>query len=175
MLHAIGRKQRNSGDLVDMLVDCHVRIRTFSALAVAVSERADTPVVEVADVCTRVERYFADALPLHVRDEEESVLPRLRGRSPAVDAALARMHEQHEMHVDLLGRLLVSSAALRARPGDPDARSALHAVAHPLQSVFEPHLQAEEEIIFPAIRTLLSAEDQQAIIGELRARRATKP
>ncbi len=154
-----------------MLLECHVRIRTFSGLAVAVAEHADAPLVEVVDVCARVERYFAEALPLHVRDEEESVLPRLRGRSLAIDAALERMHEQHEMHVELLQRLLVVSAALRAEPGDATARAALLGVARPLQSAFEQHLQAEEEILFPAVRALVSGEEQVAMVGELRARR----
>ncbi|HSO40547.1 MAG TPA: hemerythrin domain-containing protein [Labilithrix sp.] len=171
MLHVIGRR-RGAGDVGDMLVDCHARIRSFSELAIAVSERTDAPADEVIGACARVERYFAEALPLHVRDEEESVLPRLVGRTSAIDAALERMHEQHEMHVELLARLLACSAALRAAPQDLAARAALLAVAQPLRAVFEPHLQAEEEILFPALRALLSLDEQQAILGELRERRS---
>lgn len=171
MLHTIGKKQSSDGDLVDMLLECHGRIRNFSGLAIAVGERADVSPSEVAEVCARVERYFSQALPLHVRDEEESILPRLRGRSAAVDAALDRMHEQHALHEDILGRMLASCAALRANPEAPDARGALLAVARPLWSVFEPHLEAEEQIIFPAIRALLSPEERAAIVGELRERR----
>ncbi|MDB4934994.1 MAG: hypothetical protein JWP87_1966 [Labilithrix sp.] len=171
MLHAIGRKQRARGGLVETLLDCHLRIRTFSGLAVAVSERSAASLVEVVHVCARVERYFIDALPLHVRDEEESILPRLRGRSPSLDAALERMHEQHDMHVPLLERLLASSAALRADPGDTSARAALHAVAMPLRSVLEPHLRAEEDIVFPAVRELLSADEQAAVVIEMKRRR----
>jgi len=171
MLHAIGRKRR-AGGVVEMLVDCHARIRSFSELAIAVSERTDAPAEEVVGACARVERYFAEALPLHVRDEEESVLPRLIGRSSAIDAALERMHEQHEMHVALLGRLLCCSAALRQAPHDLAARAALLAVARPLRSVFEPHLRAEEEILFPALRALLSADEERVMLGELHERRS---
>ncbi|MDQ2668890.1 MAG: hemerythrin domain-containing protein [Gemmatimonadota bacterium] len=137
MLLTMGRKHHGGGDLVDMLLECHVRIRTFSSLAIAVGEHADAPVAEVADACARVER----------------------------------MHEQHETHVELLQRLLAFSAARRAQPGDATARAALLGVARPVQSVFEPHLQAEEEILFPAIRALVSSEEQVAMVGELRARR----
>lgn len=176
MLHTIGTKRSGgpgSGDLVDMLLECHVRIRTFAGLAVAVAERTDTPPLEVSAACLRVERYFAEALPLHVRDEEESVLPRLRGRSPTVDAALESMHDQHELHVDLVARVLAASAALRSSPRDPAARASLLGVARPLRAVLEPHLVAEEEIIFPALRSLVPAPDQAAIVRELRARRST--
>jgi iron-sulfur cluster repair protein YtfE (RIC family) len=172
MLHAIGRKQRSGGDdLVGLLVDCHVRIRTFTALALAVGERSEASYEEIADVCARVERYFIEGMPLHVRDEEESVLPRLRGRSPEIDEALARMHEQHGQHVGPLECMLEASAAIRTAPSDASARSALHEAASRLQAELEPHLQAEESIIFPAIRERLSREEQEAIIGELRARR----
>ena len=171
MLHAIGRRSR-AGDVVDMLADCHARIRSFADLAIAVSERSDAPEDEVVAACARVERYFGEALPLHVRDEEESMLPRLVGRTPVIDAALERMHEEHGAHVELLERLLSCSAALRAAPHDVAARAALRAVACPLRSAFEPHLQAEEAILFPALRALLSADERQAILGELRHRRS---
>src|SRR5690606_18929577 len=78
MLHTIGRKSR-SERLTEMLADCHARIRSFIALAIAAGEQ-QAPPEEVAAACARVERYFVQAFPLHVRDEEDSVLPRLRGR-----------------------------------------------------------------------------------------------
>lgn len=175
MLHTIGRKRSGaagSGDIVDMLLECHVRLRRFSGLAVAVAEKTVAPALEVSAVCLRVERYFAEALPLHVRDEEESVLPRLRGRSPTVDAALDSMHDQHELHADLVARVLVAAATLRSAPRDPAARAALLGVARPLRAVLEPHLVAEEEVIFPALRSLVPSAEQAAIIRELRARRS---
>lgn len=172
MLHSIRSKRGSEpGDLVDMLLECHVRIRSFAALAVAVAERSDTPSLEVVHACVRVERYFTEALPLHVRDEEESILPRLRGQSSAVDAALGSMHDQHDLHVDVVARVLAAATALRSSPRDPGARAALLLVARPLRVVLEPHLTAEEEIIFPAVRALLSAADQAAIVRELRERR----
>lgn len=170
MLHAIGRKQR-SDDLVGLLLDCHQRIRTFSGLAVAVGEHVEASPSEVVEACGRVERYFSEALPLHVQDEEQSVLPRLHGRSHDIDEALERMREQHSHHVDLLRRLLELSASVRAAPEDEAARAKLHDVALELQAEFEPHLQAEERILFPAIRSLVSTKEQEVIVGELRARR----
>lgn len=172
MLHSIGRKQA-PGDLVDMLLECHGRIRNFITLAVSAGERVDVPAAEIVDACTRVERYFGVALPLHVRDEEESILPRLRGLSVDVDGALASMHDQHDDHAPELARLLSACAAVRANPDDRAARAELLAVATALRSEFEEHLRIEEEILFPALRKLLPASEQAQIVSELRARRGT--
>ena len=78
MLLTIGRR-RQAVDLPDLLLDCHERIRHFSTLAVRLA-REDASDDERRGVAAGVARYFEQALPLHVRDEDESILPRLRGR-----------------------------------------------------------------------------------------------
>lgn len=170
MLHAIGRKPQ-SEELVDLLLACHGRIRTFLELAIAVGERTDASDADVADGSARVQRYFLEALPLHVEDEEQGVLPRLLGRSREVDAALDRMCEEHDRHTAPQRRLLELCAALRADPRDARARGAIAGAAAHLLAELEPHLEAEERVVFPAIRTLLTLDEQRAIVGELRARR----
>lgn len=171
MLVSIGRKPRAEGDLVDLLAECHGRIRNFSGMAVTLVERADLPREEIVEACAAIERYFREALPLHVRDEEESLLPRLRARSPTVDAALAQMEEQHELHTALVERLCEAVSALRVSPEDAGARSRLASVAEPFATVMQAHLEAEEAVIFPAVRELLSAEERDAVRAEMRARR----
>ena len=170
MLHAIGRKQ-HSEELVDLLLACHGRIRTFIDLAIAIGEREEASDDDVADGSARVQRYFSEALPLHVEDEEEGVLRVSTAWSPEVDAALDRMCEEHDRHAAPLRRLLDLCASLRATPRDATARAALAAVGRQLLTELEPHLEAEERIVFPAIRALLSIEEQHAIVRELRARR----
>ena len=170
MLHAIGKKQQ-SEELVDLLLGCHGRIRTFLAIAIAIGEKAEASDDDVADGGARVQRYFSEALPLHVEDEEEGVLPRLHGRSPEVDAALDTMCDEHDQHEAPLRHLLELCARLRSTPGDAATRAALAGAGRHLLAVLEPHLEAEERVVFPAIRALLSAEEQLAIVGELRARR----
>lgn len=171
MLVSIGGTAKAKGDLVDLLLDCHVRIRTFVALAESAGTNDAVTGPEVVAACLRVERYFAEALPLHVRDEEDSLLPRLRGLQPAVDAALADMHRQHREHTAGLEALLASCRAVRAHPEDRDLRKALGSVASALRAEFELHLVAEETVIFPAIRSALPAAAQAGIMEELRARR----
>lgn len=72
-------KHRATGpeDLVDLLGECHERIRRFVAMARQAGSRQGVPADQIAQACIHVERYFTQALPLHVADEEQSIEPRL--------------------------------------------------------------------------------------------------
>ena len=159
-------------DIVELLLDCHERIRSFLALAARLAAAAALSGVEVREAAERVRRYFAEALPLHAADEDDSIAPRLRGRSPEVDAALARMTAEHVDHQAHLAELTRLCEVLAREPEQhADLRHELAAVADTLHHELGAHLRHEEEVVFPAIRTL-SAEDQQALVEELRRRRA---
>ena len=166
---SLGRRAPAPTDLVGHLLACHGRIREFVALAAKAGATGGRD-VEVVEACLAVERYFERALPLHVEDEEQSLLPRLKGRAAEVDEALHTMREQHRVHGPLLDELLVASRSVRASPGDPPRRERLRVAAVQLAAEFEPHLALEERIIFPAIG-LLGAEAEAQIRGEQRARR----
>jgi iron-sulfur cluster repair protein YtfE (RIC family) len=174
MLIGIGRRPQ-SEEVVDLLLECHERIRRFARLAVDVGGRSDLADDEVVDGCHRCERYFAEALPLHVADEEESVLPRMWGLRPDVDQALASMRDQHAAHASRVAAVLDALRALRLAPQAAEARGALNIEASRLQRDFEEHLRLEEEVIFPALRELVSREAQALIVRELRARRQEAP
>ncbi len=169
------RRESKPQDLVGLLGECHQRIRHFVELARQAALRGDASADQVAQACTDVERYFKEALPLHVADEEESIEPRLRGQSPPVDHALDTVAAQHEQHASKLATLLAALAAVRIRPADDVARSELAAAATALKTEFEAHLRLEETTIFPAIRELLPSETQTRIIDELRRRRRPEP
>lgn len=173
MLIQLSTRQIATGsrDLVDLLGECHQRIRHFVALAREAALRGDAPSDQIAQACVDVERYFVEALPLHVADEEESIQPRLRGLSSAVDQALDAMERQHQQHAAKLEALLRASARVRGEPNSTRARSELATAAIALERDFETHLVLEETGIFPAIREFLSQETQSAIIDELRQRR----
>lgn len=171
MLLSLGRRSVSS-DLVDLLLECHSRIRSFVDIASQVGAREELLAEEVHNACERCERYFTLALPLHVLDEEESLLPRLRGVDPAVDAALVAMHQQHEEHGPLLAAFLEALRAVRADPADRAKRRCLFEATAALERAFEEHLTNEERVIFPAVRKHLRPEIQAQILSELRARRA---
>ncbi len=171
MLLQIGQKHQSPKDLVGLLLECHERIRTFIGLARAVGERSDLPEAEVLDLCSRVERYFTDALPLHVADEEQSILPRLEGQSAPLDQTLRTMREQHATHEPKLQALLRASSQVRENPNHPARRDRLRTTAIELEREFAEHLALEENLLFPAVRRILPPT-QALIVQELRARRA---
>jgi iron-sulfur cluster repair protein YtfE (RIC family) len=165
------RPKKSTADLVDLLNECHGRIRNFAALARKLGETGGVPRDEVVDAATRVARYFREALPLHVRDEEETILPRLRGRDADLDATLDAMCSEHRGHEDPLTELLALCDELVAHPERHAERAgALTELARRLEREFEHHLAAEERVIFPAIAKL-EAQTREAMIAELRARR----
>jgi iron-sulfur cluster repair protein YtfE (RIC family) len=163
---------KESSDIVDLLLECHERILAFSGLACRLAT-ADAPSEdEVRDAAARIVRYFSQSLPLHVADEEESVVPRLSGRNQDIDSALRTMHEEHAQHEPYLKSLLETCRQLEASPQRlPEFREALRSTTSVLQDKFVAHLQLEEKVILPAIRTLLTATDRDAMVRELRARR----
>jgi iron-sulfur cluster repair protein YtfE (RIC family) len=171
MLTRLGRSAA-PGDAVDLLLECHQRIRSFLALSRRIAEAHDASSSEIAEAATRVRRYFTEALPLHARDEEDSVLPRLRGRDAAVDAALEAMAREHLEHERPLGVLVAGCQALS---GDAGRRAELvpsiSAATTELERHFAGHLQVEETVIFPAVRRLLDPAADREIVREIRARR----
>jgi iron-sulfur cluster repair protein YtfE (RIC family) len=160
------------GDVVDALLDCHARIRAFTALAARLATSVGASPGEVRDAAEGVHRYFALALPLHADDEERSILPRLAGRDAAVDRELATMRREHVEHADAVSRLLSACEAVRADPAAlPRVAEALGRAAEDLSRHFTEHLAREEQVIFPAVRAALGPAELDAIRAEMRARR----
>ncbi len=174
MLNPIGSPRPAEG-IVDLLLDCHARIRSFSDLAVRLGEAASPSPAEVADAAARVRRYFVEALPLHARDEEESVLPRLAGRDPVVDAALVAMHRDHLGHGVVLDPVLALCADLMGAPErHAELAPALAEAGRILRAHFEAHLASEEGTIFPALARVVPEDERRLMVDELRARRAPR-
>lgn len=171
LTNPLTRRLTGPPDLIDLLGECHGRIRRFIALAREAAARTDAPSGQVIEACAEVERYFRQALPLHVADEEESIAPRLHGLSAEVDRALGAMEEQHQRHAAKLAVFLRALAEVRGDPRDTTRREPLARAAQDLETEFEEHLSLEETVIFPAIRQFFSHETQTLILDELRRRR----
>jgi iron-sulfur cluster repair protein YtfE (RIC family) len=158
---------------VDLLLECHERIRYFIALAIRLESAENPSVDEIREAAGRVIRYFADALPLHVADEEESILPRLSGRERDLDRTLGNLHHEHSEHEPQLERLLRTCRDLHDTPEKlAELRQSLETTASTLQRNFVQHLDMEEKVVLPTIRQFLTFEEQAAILRELRARRS---
>jgi iron-sulfur cluster repair protein YtfE (RIC family) len=166
-------KPAAAGDAVDLLLECHERIRSFLALARRIAEAGPSTPASISEAATRVRGYFAEALPLHARDEEASVLPRLRGLDAKVDAELDAMSREHREHERPLHELVAACEELARAPERLLELAPLEGrAAAELERHFVEHLGREETVIFPAMRRLLDAEADAAIMREIRERRA---
>src|SRR5215471_4934129 len=143
MLIQIGPSKEPS-DVVDLLLECHERIRSFAGLACRLADTREASHDEIRNAATRITRYFSEALPLHVADEEQSILPRLSGRTTELDAALKGMHQEHLEHEPQLNTLVELCRQLQASPERHDElRHSLLSTASMLEKLFSTHLERE--------------------------------
>ena len=172
MLGKIG-KPVTPADAVDLLLECHGRIRAFLAMATRLGEATAESAEAISDAAVQVHRYFTLALPLHARDEEDSILPRLRGRDPVVTLQLDAMVREHQEHQRPLARLIEACAEIGADPGrHAGLAGSVLQTATQLDRHFLQHLAREEEVVFPAVRRFLDASTDASIVREIRLRRS---
>lgn len=174
---SIGRlpTRATSSDPIDLLVECHDRIRSATGQARALSAAADGD-PSIAATATAVHRYFAVALPLHSQDEDVSVAPRLTaaGLADADRHAVGDMTAQHADIDAVIARLLPLWARLAETPTSlHEMRGELARLTDRLARYWDEHLDLEERIVFPLLAARLDAQARAAIVGEMRARRAT--
>jgi pyridoxamine 5'-phosphate oxidase len=178
-MHTIGRRPAIE-EPSELLRGCHEKIRRFLGLADRLASDEPATDDDVRGTAAAVSRYFTEALPLHERDEDEAIAPRLAGTSAAVDRTLAEMHAQHEAMHPLVDALIAVCDRIAAAP-TADAqvaraieRDELHRVLAQLAPRMAAHLAAEEGLIFPLLDELSFAE-RAALTGEMRARRVPIP
>jgi hemerythrin-like domain-containing protein len=161
-------------DAVDMLLACHQRIRNFTGIAARLAEAAGAAEAEIANAAEAVHRYYAIALPLHEADENESVYPRLRQRltDNKERESLQAMVDQHGPIDQLVADLLPRWEQLKREPKKlRECADELRVNSERLQELWSEHLTLEEQIVFPLIRSRLSAEDLRTIQAEMKQRR----
>lgn len=174
MLVNIGQPRHRPAGIAGKLLECHDRIRRLSSLSVrlATLEATDAEVQEVAGQLTR---YFSSSLPLHARDEELSIRPRLLAAEPdgRLAVALEQMEREHHEHEQLLSQLIPAWSSLMTQPELlPGMRGALLPASERLQQAFTAHLELEESLVLPNLARLLTPALEQEIAHEMRSRRA---
>jgi hemerythrin-like domain-containing protein len=170
MLVKLGQRDTTE-DVVDLLRECHDRIRRFLGFAHRLASAEGLAAGEIRDVAGQIYRYFTVSLPLHVADEDVDLAPRLRGTSAEVDAALATMTREHVEHERATAAVVALCAELARDPAQHASRAPeLAAATATLAALFDPHLELEERVIFPALAALPAA-DRDALRLAMRARR----
>lgn len=162
-------------DAVDELYDCHERIRHYLALARRISTAQHAPDAEVRDAAGSLIRYFSKAYPLHVVDEDLSLIPRLKNTSPPPEV-LSAIRALHEDHADLEPVVDAFCDAMQLLVDRPDRLTALQSRLAPMVDVLteelEEHLAVEEDVLLPYARIALTPEMLGTIAREMHHRRA---
>ena len=170
------KSEPKTEDAVDLLTGCHDRIRHFTGVAVKLAHAQGAPSDEVVQAASGVHRYYSVSLPLHEADEEETLRPRLNSiPDDKVRHALVAMSDQHMAIDELLERLLPLLVMVRNNPEALSAAGAeMCAITKALDEMFRAHLQMEEEVIFPAIRSALPEAAQAEMLREMQGRRVQR-
>jgi iron-sulfur cluster repair protein YtfE (RIC family) len=161
-------------DALQLLLDSHRNIRAAATLAAQLGQARDKPPSELAETASRVIRYFTLGLPMHIEDEDYTLVPHLFATSLPAEMMkllweLGRQHEELEQRVD---ELLPLWAAVRDTPERHfELADRLTAEGRRLQALLEDHLTLEEQQLFPLIRERLPPETLSVIGQEMLDRR----
>ena len=166
-------QQPKTDDAVDLLVGCHQRIRHFTGVAVKLAHAQGATTEEIAQAAAGVHRYYSVSLPLHEADEDQTLQPRLHAvADDHVRHALLAMGDQHQAIDELIERLLPLLVLARNNPDTlAEVGGEMCSITKALDEIFRAHLQMEEEIIFPAIRSALPENTRGEILREIQERR----
>jgi hemerythrin-like domain-containing protein len=149
-------------DPVEALKACHLRIRNFLAgmeRLCALESLEDPRVPEAAQLAYR---YFSIGLPLHARDEDESLAPRVLAKLPESRELLLTLEQEHKEIIGWLEELLPLLAELGE--GRLVEKAALVEASEGLKGVLLPHIEREEQEFFGLCASL--SEDEKLAFGE---------
>lgn len=156
-----------------MLEACHERVNRMLALLARLREHlaghgADT---SARDAARDVMRYFDQAAPQHHRDEELHVFPPLIAQADPQTVQVVRRLQQD--HVQMESRWQAARRVLAAiQAGELQALSSEDGAAlDDFASLYDEHIRAEEDRIYPAATVLLDAPRLAAIGEEMMRRR----
>lgn len=168
---------------LDVLFHCHHKIAAnLEALRRASDEMRGGDYEDFAPILVTVEgvlTHFSTAGVKHTLDEEESLFPRLRNhRDSAVTDVfdvIGQLESQHKRAASIeqsLNKFLAKMAGSE-RP-DEKTSDLFCELSESLYDLYRPHIQIENEFVFPAAREILSADELLAAGKEMFERRRVR-
>ena len=118
-------------------------------------------------------KYFREAAPKHIADEEEDLFPMLRrSPSPHVVADTERLEAEHKT-AEAWHREVeeICERWLRTNLLSPDEKTHLRRLLRSLSDLYRTHIRTEEERVFPAALNELSDFDLQIVGRHMASRR----
>jgi hemerythrin-like domain-containing protein len=160
----------------EMLQACHERVQRMLRLLSRLREHlpAHGADEQAQQAARDVMRYFDQAAPEHHRDEELHVFPALLAQeNPEIVAVVKRLQHDHlqmEARWAAARQVLAGIAAGNLDSLPPQAQSALDAFA----GLYGGHIDAEEQIAYPAAAVLLQGAPLAEMSRDMMARRGLR-
>lgn len=160
----------------EMLEACHERVQRMLALLARLRAHLRThgADAQAQQAARDVMRYFDQAAPQHHHDEELHVFPPLLAAGdPRIVAVVTRLQQDHlqmESRWGAARQVLALVGEGRINQLAPEDEAMLDAFAGP----YEAHIQAEEEIAYPAAQALIAEPGRAAMGEEMMRRRGVK-
>jgi hemerythrin-like domain-containing protein len=175
----IGAKRESDfTDPIGMLGDCHRRIERFLnvLVVIAAQEKGGRLTEQHRTALATSLRYFREAAPKHIADEEESLFPRLRrlrhAGSHAILTRIEALEQDHECagkvhdEVDRLGQLWLARGRL-----SPKEAAQLSTLLDQLAKLYRNHIAIEDTEVFPFAASVLPPSDRESVGVEMASRR----
>lgn len=154
MLATLGARSQVD-EVVEVLTACHRNIRHHFVIARRLVVRGpQCELQEVRDIAAQIRHYFGVALPLHVADEEQTIAPRLC-LDPSVATLVKRLTRDHAHHQSLVDTLVALCGEVEQAPERLSAiNGRLSKPVELLATDLAMHLELEERLMFPLVRSL---------------------
>lgn len=166
---------RDPNEAIDLLVDCHARIRRFTEIAQRLATVPHAPDAQVVDAAASLRRYFEQAFPLHVIDEDISLLPRLKQlRLPSEVAVAIQVLELEHSEIEPLveGMCLLWKDVERSPARLAELQPQMLEILDSLRPKLLTHLELEEAVVLPYARATLGAQALSEVAQQMRHRRS---
>lgn len=157
---------------LEALLESHRRNEQFIRVVHLLAQQPSGAVLETHEksALELASRFFAETRPLHHRDEEESLFPRLEGTylGHKLQGLSAEHQQLDQLHETLQGQI---QQWIRRSRLDGAERRALEATLGQLADIMKQHRSVEEEEIYPFAKQMLDAETWEEVLQEFIERR----
>jgi len=151
-------------DPIALLRACHNKILAHCDLLEGLLDSPDQA------AATQVHRYFNTSAPLHHRDEEEDLFPRINGQSLKIAELIHNLKKEHQALDSLWGAL---ATELKSQPENGFSEAFVTA-AREFCRLNREHVAVENKDLLPVAAGILSNQDLGAVGETMAARRGVR-
>lgn len=156
-------------DPIGLLRACHEKLLTHCDLLAALVNREDLD-SEAHETARNLSRYFSQQAPLHHRDEEEDLFPRINRQSLRIAELVHTLKKEHETLDSLWNSIAPELKKLPAAGfSDTCKQSAIK-----FSTLCRQHIEKENRELLPLVSNSLSQQALAEIGESMAARRGVR-